>query len=185
MSESPKAPRPEVQPAEPVIPSRAPRARVSSHLRHLLTISATSASLACWPLACDPIPSPAACREKGSVLGSIEAVVTSAGAQVEVGIWLRTDVQGAFSVHLTRTSVTGGSSNSGTPIASGNLILEQVTPASPSAVVQLTYSATCEGSAAKGVRVTLTPRVGDGGTTDGGATDGGTPATYDVSVTEV
>ena len=86
-------------------------------------------------------------------------------------------------MRLTRTTVTGGTATSLGEDRPA-IVTEQISPASPTSVIVLSYTATCEGSAAKGIKVTLTPLATDAGTTDGGATDGGTSPGYVLSLTE-
>ena len=160
---------PEVLPApEPVIPSAAPRTRVQSHLRSLMSLGAASLSLSCGPMVCDPLPPPAQCRNTGSVLSWLQVTVTASGATtIDVAV-RNTDTQRTDGVGLTLSNVIGGTASQVTSSGSNTVITERVTPTSPTSVVELTFAATCEGTTAKTIRVVLTPAGLDGGAADGG-----------------
>ncbi len=161
-----------------VIPSVAPRACVSNHLRSLLSLGAASASLSCAPMVCDPLPPPAQCHNTGSVLSSIEVSTAAVSGTAKVDVVVRpVDTYPAGAVGLTLLNVTGGTAAEQPP-AAGIIVTERVTPNSSTGVIELSFSATCEGAAAAAIHVVLTPTGPDAGTADGGT------ATYAVSITE-
>ncbi|MDP1823943.1 MAG: hypothetical protein Q8L48_11900 [Archangium sp.] len=158
-----------------VIPSVSPRERVAQHWHRLVTTGAATAALAgCGCLVMDPLPPPAQCRTTRSVLRDVNFTATRLAPD---SVSLRVMLVDFVNVDLAILTIDGGTVAS---LPSGQLTLPatlEITPTTAGAPITVTFTTTCEGTAATSVKVVLTPVGVDGGTDAG-------PTGWTVSATD-